>query len=82
MGLSSVQIAGIIVGSLVLLALIVTVALLIVRRLVPQCGHLTGHFAADRQVLVIEGPEDGDSYVDEDEDDEEDEDELHHVETA
>ena len=57
-------------------------ALLLVRRLVPHCGHTT--FVGDRGVLVIEGPEDGDSYMGEEEVDEEDDeqDELHYVETA
>ena len=49
------------------------------KQFVPGCVNFHMSFASDRQVLVIEGPEDGDSYVDEEEDDEE---ENHEVESA
>ena len=78
-GFSSLQMFGIIVGTVVLLVLIVITGMFIIRQL--KCPVLHFPFSVDRQVLVVEGPEEGDSYIGEEEEEEEEENELHQVST-
>ena len=71
---------------MVLLALIITVALIIINRVVPQCKHLHLAFQSDTQILVDDRTEE-DIYMeeedeDEEEEEEEEEEELHDIVTT
>ena len=67
-GLTTIQVIGIAIGSLALLAALVAIVLLLVKKCAPGCKHFKFH-PADTQILVIEGPEEPD---DDDESDPED----------
>ena len=56
-GLTTLQVIGIAIGSLALLAAFVGILLLVMRRFGPSCGSIKVP-TTDTQILVIEGPED------------------------
>ena len=66
-GLTTIQVIGIGIGSLALLAALIAIAMLLVKKCKPGCKHFKFH-PADTQILVIEGPEE----VEDDESDPED----------
>ena len=69
LGLSTVQIIGIIVGTVVLLVVLVGLLVVAAKRFVPGCSNFKFSAPHDTQILVIEGPEEADSDQDDDDDD-------------
>ena len=80
LGLTTVQVVGIAIGSIALLIALMGVVVLILKKSLPGCKNFQFASPQDTQILVIEGPEDGDTDAD-DEDDTAD-DEEHEIESA
>ena len=74
-GLSTVQVVGIVIGSIVLLVFTFAGMVFVVKHFVPGCKNFRFASPQDTQILVIEGPDDGESDIEEDEED-------HEVESA
>jgi hypothetical protein len=74
LGLSTIQVVALAIGSLLGLVALVVAALMVAKRLLPGCKNFKFASPQDAQILVIEGPEDGDT--------DEEEDENHEVESA
>ena len=79
MGLTTIQVIGIAIGSIALLLVFMGIVVIILKRFLPGCKNFQFAAPHDTQVLVIEGPEDGDSDMD---DDDNCDDEEHEIESA